>query len=161
MFYKYDRYYNTSKKIQKRVHCITKTILVRRHFTAKEHSTITYFNIMHWRRRCCKFFKSLSLSDCFISSKTSRSRSRYFEKGWRSMSATMVGQRRKFQVSNGLKKANITLETISFWQNISISIFNFFSFLYAMKACQRNLINFSRSANVFIRKEKIHLCSSQ
>ena len=59
------------------------------------------------------------------------------------------------------KKAKIMVETISFWQNISISIFNFFSFLYAMKACQRNLINFSRSANVFIRKEKKHLCSSQ
>ena len=34
------------------------------------------------------------------------------------------------------KKAKITLETISFWQNISISIFKFSPFLYAMKACQ-------------------------
>ena len=34
------------------------------------------------------------------------------------------------------KKAEITLETISFWQNISISVFKFSPVLYAMKACQ-------------------------
>ena len=38
------------------------------------------------------------------------------------------------------KKAKITLETISFWENVSISIFKFSPFLYIMKACQRNLI---------------------
>ena len=59
------------------------------------------------------------------------------------------------------KKAKITLETISFWQNISISIFKFSPFLYTMKACQWNLINFSKFANALIRKEKKHLCSSQ
>ena len=59
------------------------------------------------------------------------------------------------------KKAKTTLETISFWQNISISIFKFSPFLYTMKACQWNLINFSKFANALIRKEKKHLCSSQ
>ena len=34
------------------------------------------------------------------------------------------------------KKAKITLETISFWQIIFISIFRFSPFLYTMKACQ-------------------------
>ena len=38
------------------------------------------------------------------------------------------------------KKAKITLETIDFWQNISISIFKFSPFLYTMKACQWSLI---------------------
>ena len=52
------------------------------------------------------------------------------------------------------KKTKITLETISFWQNISISIFKFSPFLYTMKACQWNLINFSKFANALIRKEK-------
>ena len=33
-------------------------------------------------------------------------------------------------------KAKVTLETISFWQNISISIFKFSPFLYTTKACQ-------------------------
>ena len=59
------------------------------------------------------------------------------------------------------KKAKTTLETISFWQNISVSIFKFSPFLYAMKACQWNLINFSKFANALIRKEKKHFCSSQ
>ena len=48
----------------------------------------------------------------------------------------------------------MTLETISFWQNISVSIFKFSPFLYAIKACQRNLINFSKYANCLIRKRK-------
>ena len=52
------------------------------------------------------------------------------------------------------KKAKITLEVISFWQNISISIFQFSPFLHKMKACQWNLINFSKIANALIRKEK-------
>ena len=59
------------------------------------------------------------------------------------------------------KRAKIALETTSFWQNISISIFKFSPFLYTMKACQWNLINFSKFANALIRKEKKHLCSSQ
>ena len=42
------------------------------------------------------------------------------------------------------KKAEITLETISFWQNISISIFKF-----------------SKFTNALIRKEKKHSYSSQ
>ena len=53
------------------------------------------------------------------------------------------------------EKAKIKLETISFWQNISISILKFCPFLYTMKACQWNLINFSKLANALIRKEKI------
>ena len=59
------------------------------------------------------------------------------------------------------KKAKITLETISFWQNISISIFKFSSFLYTMKNGRWNLINFSKFASALIRKEKKHLRSSQ
>ena len=59
------------------------------------------------------------------------------------------------------KKAEIMLETISFWEDISISIFKFSPFLYTMKACQWNLINFSKFANALIRKEKKRLCSSQ
>ena len=38
----------------------------------------------------------------------------------------------RFQVS---KMAKITLETISYWRNISVSIFKFFPSLYTMKAC--------------------------
>ena len=37
------------------------------------------------------------------------------------------------------KKAKITLETIRFWQNISISIFKYSPFLHKIKACQWNL----------------------
>ena len=59
------------------------------------------------------------------------------------------------------KKAKITLETIRFWQNVSISTFKFSPPLYAIKACQWNLINFSKLAKALIRKEKKHLCSSQ
>ena len=54
------------------------------------------------------------------------------------------------------KKAKIKLETISFWQNISISIFKFSPSLYTMKAGQWNIINFSKLANALIRKEKKH-----
>ena len=59
------------------------------------------------------------------------------------------------------KKTKITLETISFWQNISISIFKFSQFLYTVTASQWNLINFSKFTNTLMRKEKRHLCSSQ
>ena len=45
------------------------------------------------------------------------------------------------------KNAKITLETISFCQNIFFSIFKVSRFLYAMKTCQWNLINFSKFAN--------------
>ena len=58
------------------------------------------------------------------------------------------------------KKTKITLETISFGENISISIFKFSPFLY-MKACPSNLINFSKFANALERKEKKYLGSSQ
>ena len=55
----------------------------------------------------------------------------------------------------------ITLETILFWQNISISIFKFSPLLYAMKACPWNLINFAKFASALIRKKKKPLRSSQ
>ena len=45
------------------------------------------------------------------------------------------------------KNAKITLETISFCQNIFFSIFKVSRFLYAMKTCRWNLINFSKFAN--------------
>ena len=50
------------------------------------------------------------------------------KKGGCSMLATMVGWQKKlgFRWS---KKAEITLETIGFWQNIYISIFKFSPFL--------------------------------
>ena len=55
-------------------------------------------------------------------------RSRDFLKGGRSISPTMVGHEKGFIWS---KKTKITLETISFWRNISISIFQIFSdFIY-------------------------------
>ena len=56
-----------------------------------------------------------------------RDGSRDFKKGGRCMSATMVG----FRWS---KTAKITLKAISFWQNISVSIFKFSLFLYTMNA---------------------------
>ena len=59
------------------------------------------------------------------------------------------------------KKIKITLETISFWQNIYISILSFSPFLYTMKARQWNLINFSKFTNVLVRKEIKHLCINQ
>ena len=34
------------------------------------------------------------------------------------------------------KKTKITLETVSFWRNTSLSIFRFSPFLYLMKACR-------------------------
>ena len=52
------------------------------------------------------------------------------------------------------KKARIKLETISFWQNISISIFKFSPFLCTMKAYGCNICCFSKFTNALIRKEK-------
>ena len=59
------------------------------------------------------------------------------------------------------KKAKITLATIGFWQNISNSIFKFAPFLYAMKACQWNLVNFFKICKRFdkSREKKIMLQS--
>ena len=59
-----------------------------------------------------------------------RGGSRDFEKGWRSMSTTMVGRQKKVLAFRWSKKAKITLETISFQQNISISFFQFSPFRY-------------------------------
>ena len=59
------------------------------------------------------------------------------------------------------KKTKITLETISFCQNISISIFKFYPSLNTIKASQWNLINFSKFLKALIRKEIKHLSSSQ
>ena len=39
------------------------------------------------------------------------------------------------------KKAKLTLETITFWQNISTSFFKFSPFLYTLNACRRNLFS--------------------
>ena len=58
-----------------------------------------------------------------------RSGCRDFEMGQHSMSATMVGRQKKKLGFRWSKKVKITLETISFWQNISISIFKFSPFL--------------------------------
>ena len=53
------------------------------------------------------------------------------------------------------KKAEITLETISFWQNVYICILKFSPFL-SIKSYQ-----FSKFTNALIRKEKKHTYSSQ
>ena len=53
------------------------------------------------------------------------------------------------------KKPEVTFETISFWQNISISIFNFFPFLL-IKSYQ-----FFKIYYALIRKEKKRSYSSQ
>ena len=52
------------------------------------------------------------------------------------------------------KNAKITLKTISFWRNISISVFRFSPVLHIIKTWWWNLINFSDFTNAFIRKEK-------
>ena len=39
--------------------------------------------------------------------------------------------------------------------------FQFSSFLYTLKVCQWNIINFSKFAYALIRKEKKHVCSGQ
>ena len=46
------------------------------------------------------------------------------------------------------------LETISFWRNISISIFKFSPSLCAIEVYGRNIFNFSKFTIVLIRKEK-------
>ena len=71
------------------------------------------------------------------------------------MSATMVGRQKKKLGFRGSKKTEITLETIGFWQNISISIFKFSPFL-SIKSYQ-----FFKFTNALIRKEKKHSYSSQ
>ena len=63
------------------------------------------------------------------------------------------------------KKAKITLETISFWRNISISFFKFSPFLYTIKACQRNInlvmnITQKRRLIKINYKENLVACSS-
>ena len=75
-----------------------------------------------------------------------------FKKVWRSMSAGWPTKK---------ILGFITLETTSFYQNFSISIFKVSPILYTIKACQWNLINFWKLANALIRKKKKHLCSSQ
>ena len=52
------------------------------------------------------------------------------------------------------KKAKLTIETKSFWQNISISIFKFSLFLYAIKACQWNFINCSKFEKRFDKERE-------
>ena len=52
------------------------------------------------------------------------------------------------------KKTKITLETVSFWRNTSLSIFRFSPFLYLMKACRWNLINISKFTNALIEKRE-------
>ena len=59
-----------------------------------------------------------------------RDGSKDFNKWWRSMPTKKILGFRWY------KKVKIALETVSFWQNISISIFKFSPFLYIMKACQ-------------------------
>ena len=56
------------------------------------------------------------------------------------------------------KKAKTTLETISFWQNISIGIFKFSPFLYTMKAWQWNLMlvmNITQTNFLYLQNEPI------
>ena len=59
------------------------------------------------------------------------------------------------------KEVKITLETISFWRNISISIFKFSPFLCTIEAYLWNLFNFPKFTNALMRKEKKRLYSSQ
>ena len=66
---------------------------------------------------------------------------RNLENWGRYMSTTMVSWQKKW-FSVGLKLPKITLETACFWRNISISIFKFSPFLYAVKSSRWNLINF-------------------
>ena len=56
------------------------------------------------------------------------------------MSATMVDRRNKISGFRWSKKAEITLETIGFWQNISISIFKFSPFLSIKSSIFQNLL---------------------
>ena len=58
------------------------------------------------------------------------------------------------------EKAKITLETISFWQNIYIGILSFSPFLYTMKASSP-MKSYQFFKNVLVRKEIKHLCISQ
>ena len=91
-----------------------------------------------------------------------RDGSRNFENGERVLHIGHHGfLKKKILGFRPSKKSKTTSGTISFWQNISISIVKFSPFLYTMKVCQWNLINFSKFARALIRKEKKHLCSIQ
>ena len=76
------------------------------------------------------------------------------------MSATRLADEEIFKVSDGLKGQN-KVGNFKFWAKYSIFIFKFFPFLYTMKACRWNLINFSKLKNTLIWKEKKHWHSSQ
>ena len=64
--------------------------------------------------------------------------SRDFEKGKRGRGGrgALCWPQWLLDEENFSKKVKITFETISFWQNTSISIFKFSPFLYTMKAGQ-------------------------
>ena len=59
------------------------------------------------------------------------------------------------------KKVKITLETITSWQNISISIFKFSPFFMNNESLPMKSEQFFKFTNALIRKEKKHSCSSQ
>ena len=77
------------------------------------------------------------------------------------MSATMVSWQKKVLDFRWSKKAKMTSETISFWQNIYISILKFSPFLYSMKPFNEIFFNFSKFTNALIKKEKKYSCNSQ
>ena len=62
--------------------------------------------------------------------------------------------KKKSLVLRWSKKAKITLDIVSFLQNIYFSIFKSSPVLNMMDAWRWNLISFSKFTNVFIRKEK-------
>ena len=84
---------------------------------------------------------------------------RDFEKDLLSMSATMVGRRKKYYVSDGLKRpkqrwifGKIFLSTPS----------DFLQFCIKWNLANEIFVSFSKVANALIRKEKKkHLCSSK
>ena len=82
-----------------------------------------------------------------------RGGSRDFEKG-----ALYVGHhswlRKEILGFRWSKKTNVTLETKSFWQKISTSIFKFSPFLYTMKACRWNLNQFFKIYTLWWGKRK-------
>ena len=92
---------------------------------------------------CFRIFYSLFLHQlfCWRNLQINRSRDRFWKEG-----VHYVGHHgwltKKILDFRWSKKAKITLEAITSWTNISISIFKFSPFLYIMKACRWNLINF-------------------
>ena len=85
----------------------------------------------------------------------SRGGSRDFEKGGHSMSAAIVVWRSKFLGFRWSKKAKITLETISFWPNISFSIFKMFSiFKVQWKLAKETLSIFQNLERFYKKREK-------